>query len=205
MAKGKKKSCKVCESQNRLEIEIWKLVDGLSPRPIEDKLYEEKGEEISHATINTHFRDHVDKKRELTVKYMAHKRAIADGTAIDDSDETGIKLKELNRLDDSIGEAHILVQAASREIRNQLKMKIAKTTTSVKGSKIKLSDENGNLVTYTPLQQVLVQLYKTASEELRQSVKTKMEILGVDSASRAVDTQSTLVDLIMQVEEAGDE
>ena len=205
MAKNTNTNCKVCNHSLRLEIEILRITENKTWREIQDYVSDNTPDEpLSHSTIARHFEKHVDTKREVQIRYLAEKRKIANGEEPDPQDEVGVKLKELRHLDSSIKEAHDLVKAAGMEVRRQLSIRIPK--------QVKLKDgdgkDTGKVMQYDKVEvsHAVVQLYKSASEELRQTAKTKMELLGIDNKTKNTnDAVSTLVDAIMKVEDDEDE
>lgn len=212
MAKNVKKStkgtaCKVCNHAHLVEIETALLIDGKPSREVEQMIKDKGWEPVSYVTLLTHMKEHVDAKRELVLKYLDEKRKILQGelTIEEDpeKDEMAVRLNELRRLDRSIQEADILVRQASKALQEQLALRV-ETESEAKG-KGKQSNVVGTdrkpadkKKAYVPLQTALVGLYKSASEELRQTVKTKMEVLGIDSEGKKATSMETLVDLILE-------
>lgn len=209
MAKKKDKHkdpCKVCNHEHVIEIETAMLIEKKSSREVEQMIIDEGWEKVSYVTLLKHMKDHVDEKRELILKYLYEKKAIIEAQVElgEDAevDEQSIRLGALKNLDRSIYEANILVRQASQAIQEQLALRV-ETADEAKGkygkSKVVGVDrkESDKKKAFVPLQSSLVQLYKVASEELRQTTKTKIEMLGIDSESRKATSMETLVDIVM--------
>ena len=197
---ARSESCKLCNHDLCIEIETLKIVEGKSYRQlvkyIETVSHENK---VSLSTIQRHFEKHVDNKREVQVRYLAERKKIVEETEAGVSSEVGVKLKELKHLDASIKEAHFLVCAAALEIRRELGIKIPRCA-RIKDERGK---DTGEVKRYDKVEvsHSVVQLYKGASEELRQSAKAKMEILGFDSKTKQADAVTTLVNVLMKVDD----
>ena len=197
---AKRENCKVCLHDLRLEIETWRVVDELSFDDIVDKLKTVSPDvTISKATLSRHFEKHMDAKREVQIRYISDRKKQNDELDPNVCSEVGVKLRELKHLDNSIKEANDLVSAAALEIKRQLKIKIPRQV-RIKDDKGK---ETGEVYKYDKVEvsHSVVALYKGASEELRQSAKTKMEILGIDAKAKQTDAVTTLVDVLMRTDE----
>lgn len=207
--KTKGTQCKVCNHAHLVEIETALLIEGKPSREVEQMIKDNNWEPVSYVTLLTHMKEHVDAKRELVLKYLHEKRQILDGqlTVQEDPEknEMELRLNELKKLDRSIFEAEILVHQASKALQEQLALRVeteaeAKLKPGSNKSKVVGVDrkEADKKKAYVPVQSVLVQLYKNASEELRQTVKTKLDVLGIDSESKKANSMETLVDLILE-------
>jgi hypothetical protein len=194
----RKDKCKLCNHRLRLEIEIQKLVLGRSLRDLEE--YAKTNDfDISYVAIKRHFDNHMDEKREVQVRYIAEKRRNEEMGI--NGDEVGVKLKELKNLDAAIHESTELMKAASLELKRQLNIKIPR--------QFKMKDENGKdtgkILTYDKVEvsHSVVQLFKGAAEEIRQSAKAKMEILGIDKKSKreSENNSDSIVEAIMRLTE----
>lgn len=215
MAKKDKKTkavaCKVCAHKHRIEIETALVIHSKTSRAVEKMIKDHHWEPVSYVTLLKHMQEHVDPKRELVLAYLEDKRRIieAQDDLIDigddpEIDEQAIMLNSLRHLDASIIESSVLIQQASKAMREQLALRVetideAKTGKTAKASRIVGVDRqpSDKKKAYVPLQGVLVQLYKAAAEELRQTTKTKIEILGIDADGRQAKSMETLVDLVM--------
>ncbi len=193
-------TCKLCNHEMRLEIETKKIVDGLTLRELSEYIKDVSPDNtVSTATLSRHFDKHVNKKWELKIRYLAEKKKEVDSIEEGMTDEVSVQLKELKHLDSSIKEADLLVKSAALELKRQMSIRIPK--------QIKLKDdkgkETGQIFEYDKVEvsHSVVQLYKGASEELRMTVKTKMEILGIDPRTKQADAVVTLVDAIMKIDE----
>lgn len=190
---NKERMCKICNSPIRLEIEIQHFVRGRSLRDIEEYAVSHDLD-VSYQILRRHFMKHVDEKREVQVRYIARKE---DGKQ---SDEVSVKLRELDNLDACIKEATDLMRAAAMEIKRQLKIMIPRQV-KIKDDKGK---ETGKVMEYTKTEvsHSIVTLFKGSAEEIRQSAKTKMEILGIDKKKADTkDAVDTLVEAMMKLEE----
>lgn len=202
-------NCKVCRHEHRLEIETAMLVECKSSRETEKMIKDNGWEEVSYATILNHMNNHMDAKRELIVKYLYEKKQLLEGNmTMEDPevDEMQVRLNELRRLDASIQEASILVRQSSKVLQEQLSIRVEqpdKNNKTKSGAKVTGPDgkDPDRKRFYVPIQRDLVALYKSASEELRMSMKTKLDLLGIDANSRKADSMETLVDLIMETDE----
>lgn len=199
--------CKVCNHDHVLDIEMMFLVQKLTSREVEAEIKRNGWKPfISYVTLLKHMREHVDDKRELFIKYVAGRQDIADTieqAKLEGLDEQAIQLQALRLLDTSIMESSILQKMSSEAIQEQLSLRVeteaeakkpGKPVQKVVGRDRKDPDKKR---AYVPLQQVLVQLYKASAEEMRQTVKTKMDILGVDAQSRSAKAVETLADVVM--------
>ena len=212
MAKKQKvmPNCKVCRHEHIVEIETAMLIHKLPSREVEKMIKDNGWEEVSYPTILNHMNKHVDSRRELILRYLEEKRQILDNALTieedPETDEMMVRLNELKKLDSSIHEAMILVQQSSKALQEQLALRIEhpdkknKTKTGNKLTGVDGKDPDRRR-TYVPIQRDLISLYKGASEELRMTIKTKMDTLGIDAESRKANNMETLVDLIMEKSE----
>lgn len=198
--KAEEATCKLCNHEYRIEIETKIIVEEKSYREVYIWLNDiSKKLSISRATMSRHMRNHVDAKREVQIRYLADRAKLKDEVTEGVSSEVSEKLSTLKKLDRSINEANELVVAASHELKRQLKIKIPR--------QIKIKDDKGKdtgkVFKYDKVEvsHSVVQLFKGAAEELRQTSKTKMEILGIDAKTKATDSIATLVDMIVSESE----
>jgi hypothetical protein len=190
--------CKLCRSHLRMDIETQRLLNAMSYRDLEDYC-KDRDLNISYGAIKRHMDDHVDKKREVQVKYLATQRS---GNTVDgENEEVSTKLKELINIDMAIREATQLMSMASQEIKRQLNVKLQRVHV-VKDDQGKVT---GDKVIYDTVnvQHSIVQLFKGATEEIRQCAKSKMDILGFDkkSGNKKDDALDTIVDAINRLDE----
>lgn len=194
-----KAGCKVCNHSELVTIEKLKFVDEMTVREIEAYITEHfPNEKVSYATVSRHFQ-HVSKKREIQIKYMFAKKKelemLEKEAMISDVD---LQINELQKLDNSIDESLFLVKAASKELRKQLTVRVPKYVTQY--------DKHGNkmkskfVYEKADISHAVVQLFKSSSEELRQAVKIKSEILGTDAKSENTDKVSNLVDVLLGID-----
>lgn len=213
MAKQKTKAklnanCKVCNHKHRVEIETALLIDGKASREVEQMLKDNNWETVSYPILLRHMKEHVDERQELIIRYLNEKRILMEGAIAmgedPEIDEMSIRLSSLKHMDKSIQEASILVKQSAKALREQLALRVEspdeikgkkKTGGQVVGVDRKQADAKK---AYVPIQSALIQLYKASSEELRQTIKTKIDTLGIDNESKRTDKMATLVDLIME-------
>lgn len=194
-------SCKVCKHEHIVEIETALVVHNKPSREVEKMIKDNGWEPVSYVTLLTHLKEHVDTKRELVLKYLEEKKQILERelAPADDPevDELSIRLSALKKLDSSIFEANALLVQSSKALQEQLALRVE--TPDKYGNKTKSSarGETDKKRAYVPIQRDLVALYKNASEELRMTIKQKLEALGVDSDSRNADSITSLVDLVI--------
>lgn len=212
VVKDKNLTCKVCRHDHVLEIETAMLIEKLPSREVSKMLEDNGWEPVSYPTILSHMKNHVDGKRELTVRYLDDRRRLLEGANEDgenpEVDEMAVRLKELKNLDMSIHEARILLKMSSKELQNQMSLRLQhplKNGKTKSGKKVTGSDGNDPDVkhSYVPVQRDLISLYKGASEELRKTIETKLTTLGIDAASRTADNMESLLDIILQDDEEG--
>ena len=218
--KGKKKvqgganNCKVCKHEHIVEIETAMIIKKMPSREVEKMIDDNGWEPISYPTILNHMKNHVDSKRELILRYLDEKRQILDNAlSVDDDPETDemiVRLNELKKLDVSIQEAMILVRQSSKALQEQLSLRVQhpdKNNKTKTGNKLTGSDgkDPDTRRSYVPIQRDLIALYKGSSEELRMTIKTKMDTLGIDAESRKASNIETLVDLIIDKSKTDEE
>jgi len=200
-----KGTCKVCNHSMVLEIEMAMLAEKKSSREVAKMVLDAGGESVSYLTILTHMQRCVDEKRELIVKYLYEKRCLIESRIqeINDNyeiDEQAIQLAALKNLDASIFEASILIRQSSKALQEQLALRVIQNDDN-KDEKVKVLGVDRQPAdlkkSYVPVQQTLVTLYKAASEELRQTTKAKIEILGIDAESRKSSSIESLVDILL--------
>lgn len=215
-------ACKVCNHPHILEIETASIIDLKSSRQIAEMILENGWEPVSYVTIVKHLNEHITDKRRLVIAYLDQKRKILEGElSINEEDieknEFEIRLGSLQRLDKSESIASILVEQAGKALMEQLSLRDEiqdgpkKNPNSRRGrppKKIKTVGVDRKPADirkgYVPLQKDLIMLYKNASEELRQTIREKLNVLGIDSNSKAADNTASLVDLIMADSEHAD-
>lgn len=191
------KGCKICNHPDRLHIEKLKFVDEYSLREIESEMKQRNpGESFCISTLARHFK-HVDSKREIQVKYITSKSKDEIEADLNMS-EVDMQVNEVKRLDVSIQESSLMLKASAKELRRQLNIRVPKYVTEYgpdgKPKKKKFKYEK------VDVSHSVVQLFKIASEEIRQTTKTKNEILGIDSKSKGVEAAGTLVDLLLGID-----
>lgn len=223
--KEKVSGCIVCSHPHLIEIETASIMKQMSGRAIEAMINENGWPPVSYVTILKHMNNHIDDRRILFIKYLYEKNNIAisdeERKMLEQGEyeinETAVRLAALNKLDPAIIEASILLKASSAAIQEQLALRVetgkeAKAGDTRNATKVK----NGSRVVgvdrkpadkekaYVPLQGQLVTLYKSSSEELRQLIKTKIDILGSQSNYKEAATQETLVDLLVSERQKSD-
>lgn len=206
-SKIKNTTCKVCRHEHIVEIETALVINKLPSREVEQMIKDNGWEPVSYVTLLSHVRDHVDTRRELILRYLDEKRQMLDNAlSVEDDPETDemmVRLNELKKLDQSIHEATILLKQSSKALQEQLALRVeskdkngkTKSGSTVVGTDRKAATEKR---AYVPIQRDLISLYKGASEELRMTIKTKLDTLGIDADSKKADSMETLVDLILE-------
>lgn len=208
---GHVNACKLCNHVMRDKVETAKICYGKSIYSLRDMIVAECPDDVmSTESIRRHFDRHVDEKREIQVRYLEEKRLNQATSALDVTPELNIKLVELRHLDKTICESSELCSAAALELKRQLAIKVPKYAT--------LKDENGAPIEITDpktgktyakqfaydkveVSHSVVQLFKSAAEEVRQASKAKREILGMDAKTKTADAMTTLADALISMDE----
>lgn len=167
---GYSSRCKVCNSLHRSEIERW-IREGISYRQVSRKLSEEHEETISHPTLVRHMAEHFNVVAATRDKY--------EKTKIQEQHEQSQRLmdEESNKL---LSEIEMLDQVARMNF--QLYM----------ASHSWLMELINDKFPKIPIP--LVSLAKMASEELRQHLKQKQELLG---EAKEEDKKLDFADLLL--------
>lgn len=167
MPAGYSSKCKTCKSPYRLQIEAWHG-DGLSPETIELKL-KGLGESISWRAIHNHFQAHYDVQGAVREMYLRSQAALQ---------ETAEKcVSEIQMLDGIAQEKYGLHQKLGRILTNQIS---------------ELEDAK-EVVELPKLPKPYVDLFIGCASEIRQTLKTKQELLGDDPESRKANSITELV------------
>lgn len=154
---GYSSRCKVCNSAHRTEIERW-VRDGLSFRQVSEKLRQEHDERISHGAIQRHMTEHFDVQAVARDKYEKAKiQEQHEQSQQLMEQEAGKLLSEIDMLD-KVARQNFELYAAAHGWLMEL--------VSTRAQKIP---------------QALVQLAKSSSEEIRQHLKQKQELLGLNT------------------------
>lgn len=182
MPAGHSARCRVCNSPHRAQIEDW-IAEGLSPREIAVRLAA-FGESLSHVAIWRHKTQHFDVRAEAALKYAQKQRELSEAerarlaeaqARLDKAAER--RVSDVERLDDLIArndELHRRALAWAEAI-------------------VEARDK---------LPKALVDLIAATGSEVRQAIRTKLDLLGDDPASRQADAIQTLVDLVALAAEA---
>ena len=204
-------ACKLCKHPMRDEMETQKIIYGKSATFIRDAIKARMPDNcMSVESVRRHFDRHVDEKREVQIRYMEEKRLNEETSSVDISPELNIKLVELRHLDKTIHESSELAQAAALELKRQLKIRIPKyaIVKNKDGSRRRHPDPNtgeyvDEVFCYDKVEvsHSLVQLFKTAAEEVRQGSKAKREILGMDAKTKGADAITTLADVLLAADD----
>lgn len=202
-------ACKLCNHIMRDEIEIQRICYGKGYPKLRDIIVAKCPDDaMSIESIRRHFDRHVDEKREIQIRYMEEKRLNQDTNPLDVSPELNIKLVELRHLDKVIAESSELTSAAALELKRQLSIKVPKYVLlrNPNGTKHMVKDpQTGDYIQGTfnydkvEVSHSVVQLFKSAAEEVRQSSKAKREILGMDAKVKAADAMTTLADALVSM------
>jgi len=194
-----KDNCKTCTSPYRLDIEAKRLVDGMSYDNLElyvKEKYEHLDFTVSKLALRNHFMKHVNKTSELKARYYAEQEKIKEGLMPNPYDDVEVKLFDLRHLDRSIAELSVMQKASALEIQEELSRKIPKSHV--------LKDDEGNIIGYKNIEKVdltpsLVNLFKVCTEELRQNMKAKAEIIGMDENFKNEDKKASIVDFMYEM------
>ena len=175
MPAGYSSRCKACNSPLRLQIERWKVKDGLKTTEISLRL-KEMGEPISRPALDNHFAEHYDVQSEVQEQYNQSQVAL--------SQAAGERVTEIQILDDVVTGKRTLHQKLEKILTNRL---------------------NGLEDTKEPrelpkIPQAYVSLYVGCASEIRQFLKTKQELLGEDAGAKKAKAMETWVDLMTEDE-----
>lgn len=167
---GYSSRCKVCNSAHRAEIERW-VRDGLSFRQTSEMLLEKYGEKISFSAIKRHMAEHFDVQAVARDKYEKAK--------IQEQHEKSQQLME-QEAEKLLSDVEMLDQVARRNFE---------LYTAAHGWLMELVSSKTAKI---PL--ALVQLIKSSSEEIRQHLKQKQELLGLGTDE---EKKMDLADLLL--------
>ena len=188
--------CKTCSSPFRERIEAKRICDELSYESLRAWCKDEPDLDITYVSLRNHFVKHMNEKREVQVRYYDTKYKEQLAGVPDGTNDVEIKLHNLKNLDNSIIECAVLQGGASLAIQEQMINKIPKF--------YKIYDTKGDYLKTERMDRAeinsgMVNLFKTTSEELRQAMKIKHEILGIDEQAAKEDKQAQLVDLLVDL------
>lgn len=181
---GYSRGCKVCNSVHRAQIEQWCGIEGLTPITTSERLQAQFGESIGKTSIWRHMQNHWNLQVEVRAEYTAQQveriNAIAGERVLDQSRdvlERGVRqrLSDLDILDDMIATDYSLYKKAAEMMKTAMndrdKPKIPLAATDAMG---------------------------TFSKSINQTMKTKLELLGVDAEGRKAGAIETWVDLLAE-------
>jgi len=165
--------CKVCHSPHRAQIEQWVKQDGVRYREVERRLAE-MGESISNPAIGRHFREHFDVPAAVREQYQQSQAVMQEAVEK--------RLSDLEILDSVIQGNHSLHQQARAWLTDILKPQ---------------EEPAERRVPRPPMS--LVALHEKTAAEIRQAMRTKLELLGDDPASKQADALDHLTNILQAV------
>lgn len=196
MAIISKPRCKICNSDQRAEIEdyVRENKEGKSWQDLAAYLYKDLGLKISGTTLWTHMRSHCDIKDEVLKEYAL---ARMKDTSEDRRSWLDGDPELLARYEDESREAAEFHIANHVEEILKLDELIRRDFELYALTADRLSDQ---LKSDRPPERESTQLLKALNANINTCMKTRMALLGEDAGSRVADSIETWLDLMHKIE-----
>lgn len=176
MPAGYSSRCKTCNSPHRLDVEKWHD-EGMSDLAISKRL-KGMGLTITDKSLANHFNEHYNVQSELKEQYAEQYAQSQANLAV----TVESRISEIEVLDSEVAGKHKLHEKLERILTKRLEG----------------LDGTDAIEDLPKIPMAYVSLYTGCTQGICLALKTKLELLGEDSASKKANAIESWVDLMME-------